>query len=327
MNLSRLPTSPLDAVSDDAVAHRGICAVVVTHNRGQDVLHVLDSIVNQVEHIVIIDNASSDATCTYLWQFAHAHPQRCHIIEHAHNNLAKAQNLGIHYACMHGYEWVMLMDHDSIAKEGMVAQMLLRHHYHASYQPIGMIVPNLIEQQSTRVARYVRMRSRWRYVRTPFEDRAIFDDVMLAIASGSLIPTAVCAEIGAMDESLCIDNVDFDFSLRVLRSGRKILAVRDAHLLHRLGACYDHHILGSTITTTNHQPMRRYYIYRNRVRLWLKHGGAFPCYVLFDLCAIAYDLFKISCFEANRFAKIKAIWHGIGDALRGRMGSAGASRY
>jgi rhamnosyltransferase len=146
----------------------------------------------------------------------------------------------------------------------------------------------------------------------------VLKNVMVAIASGSLIPIRTLDTVGVMDEDFCIDNVDYDFSLRIVRSRMKILAVRDAVLHHALGCCQDHTLVGMRVTTTNHSPMRRYYIYRNRLRLWRKHGLYVPSFVLLDMCAIAFDIFKILCLEKKKRAKFRAIFSGMRAAFQPR---------
>jgi rhamnosyltransferase len=296
------------------VMSQSICAIIVTHNIGEKVLETLKSVSDSVDYCVIVDNASCDDTVSLLRSYC-ASTNGVEMIEHPVNNLARAQNMGIRRAREKGYGWVLLLDHDSTPDSYMVSNLYHAYHAHPAPETIGILVPNLSDAFSMRPARYTRHIGRGIFFRTGFDKRPIMDDVMVAISSGSLIPIALFEKVGVMNEDLCIDNVDYDFCLRVLKHGKKIVAVRDALLNHQLGHCRDHHMVGMRITTTNHSPMRRYYIYRNRLRLWRLHGAAIPAYVLMDVCAIAFDLFKITVLETNKRAKFRAVLSGARDAI------------
>ncbi len=292
------------------------CAVIITHNTGMRIRDTLIAALGGVDFAVVVDNASNDQTRQVIRdviQETGAH--RMELIEHPVNNLARAQNMGIRRAREQGYGWVLLLDHDSMPEAGMVETMKAAYVRHPSRERIAMIVPNLSDQFSCRPARYARL---WAHVvpfRSGFGRHETLDDVMVAIASGSLIPMHIFDALGLMDESLCIDNVDYDFCLRVIQAKHKILAVRSAVLNHALGHCQDHTIAGVRVTTTNHSPMRRYYIYRNRLRLWRKHGAAVPAYVALDFCAIGYDFFKILALESGKREKFRAIFSGMREAF------------
>ncbi len=299
-----------------------IGAVIVTHDTGQAVQRTLEAAAAIADICVIVDNASEDDTLDYVRQFVEQSTTARYVVEHPVNNLAKAQNLGIQHVLGKGCEWVLLLDHDSVPDREMVVEMLRAYRTDAQPQQVGMLVPNITDRHSRRKARYVRHLSRWMYLKTGFGNKQRMDDVMLAIASGSLIPADTLRQVGMMDESLCIDQVDYDFSLRMIEAGLRIVAVRSAMLHHQLGHCRDNRVLGACVTTSNHSAERRYYIYRNRLALWRKHGRNIPAYVIFDICAILYDVMKIACFEEDRVNKFRAMGAGIRDALRGRYGMA-----
>jgi rhamnosyltransferase len=298
--------------------NQSICAVIVTHNIGKSVLETLRASAANAGYCVVVDNASTDDTVTIIRRYIEEEGMAgaCEVIEHSVNNLARAQNIGIRRAREKGADWVLLLDHDSTPDAHMVTEMLAAYETHPAGYQVAMVVPNLLDKHSVRRARYSRHIGRLIAYRSGFGSRPVLENVMVAIASGSLIPMHTLETIGAMDEAFCIDNVDYDFSLRIIRSGGKILAVRDAVLHHALGFCRDHTLARLRVTTTNHSPMRRYYIYRNRLRLWRKHGLAVPAFVLLDMCAIGFDVFKILCLEEHKRAKFRAMFSGMRAAFQ-----------
>ena len=72
-----------------------VCAVIVTLNIGKAIQACVEAVRTQVEHIVFIDNASTDATPAELEAIRAQHPDFIDILENHDGNLGRAQNLGI----------------------------------------------------------------------------------------------------------------------------------------------------------------------------------------------------------------------------------------
>lgn len=307
---------PSKAEADTAA----VCAVLVSYCTGRPLARALPPLLEQVDHVVIVDNCSDRETRELLSTLEVMYKGRVEVSLRESNNLAAAQNDGIRRALALGYGWVLLMDHDSLPAAGMVR--LMREAGSASRNPstIGILAPCLKDIHSGRQARYPQATGRLGCRRVGFGENPTLDHLLGVVASGSLIPASVFHAVGMMDESLCIDYVDKDFCLRVVRAGYRIVAVRDAVLYHQLGRSQDHSVLGLRVTTTNHSPERCYYIYRNRIKSWGKHGGAVPAFVLYDLLAMGYDMLRVIGFEKEKLAKLRAMGHGMRDALYGVNG-------
>lgn len=301
-----------------------VCAVMVTHHPGPSLPEILAPLLAQVERLVIVDNCSGDETRDIIHTYQAQEPGRIELLLRESNNLAAAQNDGIRRALELGYSWVLLMDHDSVPAAGMVETLRRTAHALPHGKPVGIAAPRLTDIHSGRQARYPQLVGRLGCRRVGFGDQPLLDGLLGVIASGSLVPASVFRQVGWMDERLCIDYVDKEFCLRVVRGGYRIVAVRDAVLHHQLGRSKDHRLMGLRVTTTNHSPERCYYIYRNRIASWGKHGLAVPAFVAYDLLAIGYDLLRLLCFEQQKTSKLKAIWRGTRDALRGVSGPADA---
>lgn len=292
-----------------------IGVVMVTWNIGKPVLNSVARVEEIADYCVIIDNQSSDDTPALLQHFAQHDASNVTFIQHDINNFAKAQNIGIRHCLKQGCDWIMLLDHDSLPDIHMLYAMHNIWHSYDDNHTIGMMIPNLKDRFSERNARYIRHIRKLLYIKSGFGKKAYLDDVLVAISSGALIPATLFRNVGMMNEAFHIDYVDYDFSLRVVQRKKRIVAVKDALLYHQLGISKDHHMIGLRITTTNHNAVRRYTIYRNRLLCWKRHGRALPAFIIFDGAAIIYDIFKIICFEKDKKNKFRAIWRGIKDAL------------
>jgi rhamnosyltransferase len=243
--------------------------------------------------------------------FATAHPQTVSLIENTHNlGLGAAQNQAIRQAVAAGFEWVLLLDHDSIPQRGMVETMLAARATHEQ-EKIGIVVPNIIEKASAEPYGFLVQSGPFGTARLQLKQGESRSDVLVAIASGSMVHTDVFQHIGLINEAWFIDYLDYDFCLRAKNGGWKILAIQQAVLLHSLGAKIIHNLGMFRVVTSNHRPSRRYTIFRNRMYVIRRYGFTYPGVALHELMAYGYDLARILLLEKNGFAKLKAALKGI----------------
>lgn len=306
------------------ISFGSICAVVVTYNIGNGFDTCFNSIKGQVDHVVIV-NTSDDggATARALARVAEANPDFVSTIECPENNLGMAQNMGIARALELNHDWVLLLDHDSRLGAGMLSAMEQAYRTAPNPLNIGLLAPNLHDPNvETARQRYLCAWFGYWFVQKGFDESTpTIDHVLCVAASGSLIPARVLRQREFfMDERFVIDYIDTDFCLRLNTEGLRILAVRDAKLIHKIGERRQHRFMGLTITTTNHSPTRRYYLYRNRLKTWRRYAFERPSFFIFDLLRTVYELWRIILFEQDKQQKFSAISQGVWDGLRGVYG-------
>lgn len=300
-----------------------ICAVVVTYNIGNGFHTCFNSLKGQVDHAVIVNTSSDEgATARTLSQAAETSADFIDIIECPENNLGMAQNRGITRALELGHDWVLLLDHDSRLGAGMISAMEQAYIDAPNPLNIGLIAPNLQDPNVDSSQRYLRSWFGYWFEQKSFDVATpVIDHVLCVAASGSLIPARVLNQKDFyMDETFVIDYIDTDFCLRLCTEGLRILAVRDAKLIHKIGERRQHKFLGLTITTTNHSPTRRYYLYRNRLKTWRRYATEWPSFLIFDIMRMVYELWRIILLEKNKNQKFKAVVSGVWDGIRGVRG-------
>ena len=138
-----------------------------------------------------------------------------------------------------------------------------------------------------------------------------FLEVTVAITSGSLMNVKAYKEIGPLIDDLFIDYVDTEYCLRAQLKGYKILVNTRANLYHNLGNRQEVSFLNKKIYPTFHNPIRRYYIARNRIFMIRKYSLLFPHWLLFDIVAEAYNSFRIIFFENQRILKLQLHFKGL----------------
>jgi rhamnosyltransferase len=304
------------------VSKTKIVAVTVTYNIDNQFEAGLQSYLDQVDLVIIVDNSTQREACKRVVAIAKKHSARIRLIQNSDNlGLAKAQNIGIVAALEEAADWVLLMDDDSAAAERMVRHLCLASQHYDLDPRTAILVPQYQEQGVCREARYVvapdgRYRIP-RFVIDDFSQKPVLENLFIAISSGSLIKASLFGEIGMIRETFDIDYLDVDFCLRAIDRGYRIAAVRDAVLRHNLGAQTEHRFLGCRFWAWNHSAQRRFTIYRNRTRIWREYLLRFPGFILYDGLATLHDLFRILMFEKNRLGKFKAIIKGVGIGLFG----------
>lgn len=293
-----------------------LCAVCVTYNTGRRFLTSFDALRPQVGKIFIVDNSSDADTISVLQELEAANKGTVDIVFNKANlGIAVAQNMGICRAMEQQFEWVLLMDDDSVPADNMTKEMLRYYDEVSDKKDIGILVPNVIDVNTKKIQSHLFYINRYVFSKRCLKKNQRCKNVLVAMASGSLIRTELFKRIGLMREEFFIDYVDSDFCLRTIGHNRKIVAVGNAWLYHELGRRKRVGFGVLRVIPTNHPAIRRYYIYRNRLLMLRKYALAFPGYALHDLRNAVYDILKIIFFEEHRCRKLLSICRGIKDAL------------
>jgi rhamnosyltransferase len=142
------------------------------------------------------------------------------------------------------------------------------------------------------------------------------------MTSGNLLNLSAYQVVGPFLDELFIDFVDVEFCLRLRQKGFLVVQANRAILKHNLGNITNVKILFKQLRTSNHSPLRRYYITRNRFFVWNKYHE-------FDVAkeAIAKDkvsfrgeIRNILLMEKYKIAKLAMIVKGYFDYKRNVFG-------
>ena len=140
------------------------------------------------------------------------------------------------------------------------------------------------------------------------------------ITSGSLLALAVFRRVGRMREDFFIDAVDFEYCLRLRRYGYKVIETLLPTLIHPIGVPTVQRVFGRLIVTTNHSPLRRYYIVRNRLLLARAYFFSEFSWVMNSLWALVKETAIVLLAEKERGRKMAATLRGLAHGLANRRG-------
>ena len=202
------------------------------------------AVIAQVEEIFVVNNGNKITDKDLKDKYIFLKNKKISIINNANNfGIAKALNQIIKQCLRKKYEWVLLLDQDSVAENGLIEKMIAR-----ADDNVSIVAPRIVDLNK-------------RQKRTYDSDEA--EDVDMAITSGSLIRVNDCKELGMFDERMFIDFVDFDYCKRVRLAGKRIVRVNDAKLEHEIGKRIKRRFLWVILYPTNHHSDRVYYYGRN----------------------------------------------------------------
>ncbi len=217
--------------------------------------------------------------------------------------IAGALNLGTGEAIKRGFEWAMTLDQDSELTEGMLEEMWAVWQSNKQ-ENIALISPRQMLETDELL-----------------DERPDCEFPLFVMTSGNLLNLEVYKKVGNFDERLAIDYVDHDYCLRLQLKGYRLLRANKAILKHKLGNGKLVRFMGRQEYVSNHSPVRRYYMTRNRLFTAFKYRHSFPEYFRRELRLFLRDLLIIFCFEEQRINKFVMIIRGIMHFITGRLGT------
>jgi rhamnosyltransferase len=278
----------------------------------------LRRLLQQVDILIVIDNASTvpaetsvdpDLAQSVIWH-------------RTQNNLgiAAALNLGIAHASEQHCDTVLLMDHDSIPSEHMVAELnrALTTLEASQKSVVAAVGPRIVDERNRTGFPFVRLG--WLMNQKIYRDAS--DDLIecdFLISSGTLARIASFEPnaVGPFDESLFIDSVDMEWCYRARSRRHQLYGVCRTSLDHRLGD--NRQRIAPSVTLIVHSPLRLYYMTRNRIALYRR--GYIPLkWKLKDGLRMLLKLASSALFLTPRLGYLKMGLRGAMDALRGTSG-------
>lgn len=308
----------VDGARSSTGANSSVAAVIVTFNPCEKTLtRCVEALANQVDLIVIVDNASEQSPEIRLRESV---PTLVRWLALGRNmGIAHAQNQGINLAFRQKCGFVILFDQDSIPpRTGVIELVNAATRLRSKGIPLGAVVPKIVDNRHSppSVVPFFRGRSGRAELVYPTGDDAVLP-IDTAISSGCLIPRSAIEVIGGMTEELFIDLVDIDWFFRARARGFDVYCVCTVALDHQLGGA-PKKILGKELAI--HSPLRNYYYFRNAI--WLFRQEYVPrCwkFAVIRQLVLRYMLYPVMLKPRVSYLGMMSmgIWHG----LIGRLGA------
>lgn len=257
---------------------------------------------SKLDKVIIVDNTPDGSN------FKNIHSNCIYLQLKKNIGVAAALNIGMKEAHDLNIEQVFLFDQDSQIEDQYINKMInaAESFFKLNY---AILLPRLYDINLKRESRYLRLKKfKWQRVKS-CNNTSI--DVDYGITSGSLILTQVWYEQKGFLEKLFIDQIDFEYCLRIRQAGYKIAVLCSVMLKHQIGFRQQKKFLGISIIATNHAPIRRYYNMRNKIIVSKKYFFSYPIILLYNILLIINDVLAITFIENNKVKKLYNLTKGI----------------
>lgn len=247
----------------------------------------ISNIINQVDGVLLIDNASKNHS--ELQQFS---SNKTTIIYNRENlGLPKSFNNMIAFARKNAYNYLLILDQDSICQNNLIAEY--KRNFSSKYVSY---VPLLTHRNNDYNNHY------------KTQMHGATEVVDTSINSGTLLNLDILPQNILFDENFFIDCVDYDFFLRLKKKSLPTLRVNSAQLLIDLGNLKTHRLFGKVFFSNNYSPFRLEKQFEDRVKFLKK----FPLekFSREILVISLFSILMILLFEPNKLNKILAILKG-----------------
>jgi GT2 family glycosyltransferase len=292
-----------------------ICAVIVTFNRVALLERCVDAMLVQSrlpDRIMVIDNASTDATPDLMLEYAANEPRVDYQRLSSNTGGAGGFSEGIRRACEAGFDWVWVMDDDAEphpeALEVLEKESIEPDQIYGSVAVRGEDTSWVLTLVDETPERYV--------VRTSELPRKA--TVRFLPFLGIMVHRELVARIGLPDAGYFIAADDVEYCMRAQRAGSKVYAIGGSRIEHPRADIYHAWMPGRPLDCLRLAPWKRYYDTRNRLLIAREYYGS----RLFIQTIPGTLIRWVACmiYEKRRRQQTWAFLAGTIDGLRGRKG-------
>jgi len=290
-----------------------IYSITITFNPDLGLLREqFRSLSGQLSKSIVVDNGSDNRVLIQN-MFQDEFPNVKLISLPSNLGLACAQNIGIKDAIINNAKYVLLLDQDSVLKEGFVEGVHSEYiNVNSNGVKVGAIGPVFFDPKTE--VEYPSTKYRGPFIVRKTPDRC--SEVTFLIASGCFFSTDVFKDVGEMSEDLFVDYIDVDWSLRCKAKGYKLYMTTSARMAHTIGDDR-RSVFGRTVSV--HSPLRRYFLVRNSFYMLRKEYVPLG----YKLRELTFNLLRIAVglvFTSDRYSTLKYTVMGIKDGVLGKFG-------
>lgn len=271
-----------------------IAGVVILYNPDEEVIDNIESYLSELDTLLVFDNSENPNVNIV---------EKIKVLPRV-QYISFGENKGISYALNHAltlakdYKFLLTMDQDSKFYEGMMRQY--KNYLERIYSKDNSVAMFSVHYDGLKIS-------------TVSNE---FVDVERAITSGSVVNIDIARRIGGFDENLFIDEVDHEFCYRARTQGYRIICISTINMHHNMGKPISIGIFGKKYLALNHNPVRKYYIFRNTIYVMKKYPDVRGRCVM----ELFKSFIKMVLVEPDKWNKTLFAYKGLRDAFAGKMG-------
>lgn len=287
------------------------CGVVLYNNNLEDLKKVIKNYENIFRIIYIYDNSENESE--NLKKKIYVNNLKRNIFYYSfnkNNGLSKAYNFLCKISIKNNIDYICLLDQDTAFSKNDIQSSieLISTKKYLSYNNVGIYVPKVFYNHKHTNQKEKKQAKNF-----------IFQPVNWAISSGSFINLSTYKKTAGFDENYFIDKVDYDYCIEIKKLGYEIIQMNQIKIYQELGEKIQ--LLG-ILNFSEHNPLRHYYIFRNRLYFHKKNKNFRYSNLKIILQSIKHVMLII-VIEKNKLQKIKMIikgWKDFKSNLFGKFG-------
>lgn len=276
-----------------------LAGVVVLYNPDQKVINNINSYIDELDALYLVDNSSADNSTLFMNEKIEYIPLQ------KNTGIAHALNVGAKKAIDHNFHYLLTMDQDSMFEKDALKNMKSIIDADDEKNQVGIYSPF----HKTAISEPV-----------PEE---LFTSPLVVMTSGNIINLDIYKCVEGFKEWMFIDCVDFEYGLNVRKHGYTIKQINTVFLDHELGDYEIKHVFNKKIFCDNHSALRRYYIVRNSFYLYDMYHNDYPDYCQAVVKQAKQSFFYATVFEKHGFKKLIYMIRGYIDYRKGKKGAYG----
>lgn len=212
-----------------------VCAVIVTFNRKELLTRTLDALYQQtfaVDHIIVIDNASSDGTQAQLDMLGYlAKPNLTYHLLMSNTGGAGGFHEGVKLAYELGYEWLWLMDDDGYPTIDCLEHLLVHRNQYEFYGPLVLSDKDYATCSFPMTLPTSKVIIRNKKELLEQQANTILEDVLIPF-NGVLLSNKLVAKIGYPNAQFFIWGDDIEYTKRAKKFGARIATISNIEFYH-----------------------------------------------------------------------------------------------
>lgn len=259
----------------------------------ENITHIL----GQVDRLILVDNGSNNKEEIQSGIQNFNTNKILYIDLHKNKGIAAALNVIAESTESCGVKWVLTLDQDTVCKDDIID----KYRPYLSMKNVGQFTclyqdRNFIEDE----------------YKNEGSEFGNLKEVPWCITSAALLNVEAWKKAGKFDESLFIDQVDYDMCLTMREKGYYIYQVGFVGFVHEIGQGHIIKVGSWKIKTWNHSPFRRYYGTRNAIIVAKKHN---EINMMRAILGAVKHIVIIFVFENDKWNKLSAGVKGLRDGF------------
>ena len=290
-----------------------VAGITVLYHPTSEHISNLSSYVDQLGRLYVVDNSDTGNFAAIRCEMSARQCDKItYIPNYGNRGIARALNRGAQAARKHGYTYLLTMDQDTGVPAGTVGVLhTVFDRLRGKGKKIGLVAAHAVPSVFLPPGYQV-----------PDPEVLQVDYPLIVPTSGNLICLQAHRHVGGFDEGYFIDDVDFEYCLKLKKSGYLAAWLPQLLVAHHWGEVTRHDFLfWKNWAASHHSPLRRYYITRNRFYSLRRYKKDIPEMKRL-YWRMTYEEWRgILLFEKQKIKKIIAAVIGTAHFLSGRKGS------